>query len=122
MLFQRSKKSSRSHLHVNRRKTSIEHLEKRYCLSAYFDFSVVAQTGGGTFSSLGTGPSINNLGQIGFKASVFNSQLGQQADNVFGFDTNTNTLTKLMGTQYEQPNSGAAPNQTISDAVEINDQ
>ncbi|RIK75437.1 MAG: hypothetical protein DCC67_15305 [Planctomycetota bacterium] len=104
----------------HRVRPSLEALEARLCLSVYYDFHVVAQTGS-QFSSLGAGPSINSAGQVAFQGSWHNSTLGATVDNVFVYHPALAGPVNLMRQQYEQPNSGPAPVQTFAESVQIND-
>jgi hypothetical protein len=56
------------------RRLTLEYLEERVCLSVFYDFSVIAQTGQAGLTSIGTSASINDLGKVAF---VANQSAGQ---------------------------------------------
>ncbi len=109
-----------------RRRLRLECLGERVCPSAFYDLSVVAQTGTGAmpFVSLGDGPSINDNGFVAFVGRTRDASdpPGLLRENVFALNPVTGGTNQLMNPVFAIPNGGTAPNQTIHPQVQINNQ
>jgi hypothetical protein len=116
-MSQINRRSANLRLHA---RLAFESLEQRLCMAATYDIDIVAQEDN-LLTSLGRGPSINDRGQVAFQGShSLNTIDGTFADNIYSFDPTTHSYVALMSDAYEQPNVGAAPVQTFSESVQIN--
>lgn len=92
---------------VARRMIRFEPLEARRLFSVFFDYDVVAQSGG-EFTGFGTGPSINDEGEVAF--------VGKQSvgDSIYVDASSTTTPIEIS------PSLGGESSRTFGQTVQIN--
>ena len=115
-----------------RSRVTCELLEQRLNLAVFWDFEVIANTSGSTetslgnieFSSIGRGPSINDMGYVAF---VGESEVGEgvHADNIYAMNPVTGDVNHLMDDvfMYSNEDAGTSLNpgtQTLFGEVQIN--
>ena len=94
----------------SRRRLAADRLEQRICLSpppVYYDYTVIAKTGDQGLTGLGTGPSINDNGQVAFVG-----QFADGSDSIFVGDrlSTLNNVSKAL----------QSPNRYFQPSVQIN--
>jgi hypothetical protein len=90
------------------RRLSVEWLERRACPSTY-NYTVIAQTGGGLgLTALGTGPSINDSGQVAF--------VGTASDGSSGIFVGDGSSVLDVAQAIESPNLYFQPTVQINDS------
>jgi hypothetical protein len=88
----------------------VELLEQRVCLSTMYDYTVIAQTDGQNLIGLGSGPSINDSGQVAFTEYFANG-----SSNIFVGDVST-PLSNVSASLNPKPD----PNRSFGATLQIN--